>query len=62
MWAAKGYVVKVGGRGRDSVPSTVVGSYADRYPSVIPGGVLEGPLPPGPDDKPKRRKTAVRPE
>jgi hypothetical protein len=54
MWAAKGYVVKVGGRGLDSVPSGLVGSYADRYPSVLPGGVLEGPLPPGPDDKPKQ--------
>jgi hypothetical protein len=54
MWASKGYVVKVGGRGLDSVPSGLVGSYADRYPSVMPGGVLEGPLPPGPDDKPKQ--------
>jgi hypothetical protein len=55
MWAAKKYVVKVGGRGRDNVPSNVVASYADRYPSVLPGGVLEGPLPPGPGDKPKSK-------
>ena len=50
MWAAKNHVVKVGGRGRESVPESVVESYAERYPSVIPGGALEGPLPPGPDN------------
>lgn len=49
MWAAAKHVVKVGGRGRDGVPSDLVGDYAARYPSVLPGGVLEGPLPPGPD-------------
>ena len=53
MWAAKKHVVKVGGRGRETVPESVVESYADRYPSTIPGGVLEGPLPPGPDSKPR---------
>ena len=53
MWPAKGYVVKVGGRGRENVPSGLVASYADRYPSDLPGGALEGPLPPGPDSKPK---------
>ena len=50
MWAANKHVVKVGGRGREGVPESVVESYADRYPSVIPGGVLEGPLPAGPDN------------
>ncbi len=45
MWAAGKHVVKVGGRGRDDVPSGVVESYGDRYPSVMPGSVLEGPLP-----------------
>jgi hypothetical protein len=50
MWAAKRHVVKVGGRGRDNVPGSVVESYADRYPSRLPGGSLEGPLPPGPDN------------
>lgn len=49
MWPAKAYVVKVGGRGRTDVPSTVVASYADRYPSLLPGGALEGPLPGGPE-------------
>lgn len=57
MWAAKKHVVKVGGRGRETVPSDMVASYADRYPSVLPGGVLEGPLPPGPDNEgPKKEE------
>jgi len=56
MWPAKKHVVKVGGRGRDSVPDGLVASYADRYPSVLPGGSLEGPLPPGPDDKPAEKE------
>jgi hypothetical protein len=56
LWAAKKHVVKIGGRGRDNVPSSVVSSYADRYPSVIPGGALEGPLPAGPDSAPKKEE------
>ena len=56
MWAAKKHVVKVGGRGRENVPSSMVSSYADRYPSVIPGGALEGPLPAGPDSGPKKEE------
>lgn len=57
LWAAKKHVVKVGGRGRESVPSAMVESYADRYPSVLPGGALEGPLPAGPDNSgPKEEK------
>ena len=54
MWAANKHVVKVGGRGRDDVPASVVESYADRYPSQLPGGSLEGPLPPGPDNAGER--------
>jgi hypothetical protein len=62
MWAAKRHVVKVGGRGREDVPASVVESYADRYPSVIAGGVLEGPLPPGPDNAgPKDEKQEYDP-
>jgi hypothetical protein len=49
MWPAKKHVVKVGGRGLENVPSAMVESYADRYPSQLPGGSLEGPLPAGPD-------------
>jgi hypothetical protein len=54
MWPSKTHVVKVGGQGRTSVPGSVVGSYGDRYPSKLPGGSLEGALPPGPNDKPKK--------
>ena len=53
MWPSKTHVVKVGGQGRTSVPSSVVESYGDRYPSRLPGGSLEGPLPAGPEGKPK---------
>jgi len=55
IWPAPKHVVKVGGRGRDNVPGDVVASYADRYPSKLPGGALEGPLPGGPEPaaKPK---------
>jgi hypothetical protein len=51
MWASTKHVVKVGGRGRETVPDSVVSSYAKRYPSKIPGGALEGPLPAGPDNQ-----------
>jgi len=62
MWAAKKHVVKVGGRGRDNVPDAMVSSYADRYPSVLPGGVLEGPLPAGPDNPdPTKKKDEKEP-
>lgn len=53
MWPSKQHVVKVGGQGRTSVPSSLVGDYGNRYPSKLPGGSLEGALPPGPEDKPK---------
>lgn len=68
MWAAKQHVVKVGGRGREAVPESVVKSYAERYPSQIPGGALEGPLPAGPDnpvqseDKPEYDPNNPRPD
>jgi hypothetical protein len=54
MWPSTKYVVKVGGQGRTSVPSAMVESYGDRFPSKLPGGSLEGPLPPGPETKPKK--------
>jgi hypothetical protein len=54
MWPSVRHVVKVGGQGRTSVPASVVESYGDRYPSKLPGGSLEGPLPPGPEAKPKK--------
>ena len=45
MWASHNHVVKVGGRNRDDVPESLVEKYGDRYPSEMPGGMLEGPLP-----------------
>jgi len=68
MWPSNQHVVKVGGRGRSDVPTSMVANYVDRYPSQLPGGALEGPLPPGPDDaKPKAAKpeydsTAPKPD
>jgi len=52
MWPSSRYVVKVGGRGRTDVPASMVEPYVDRYPSQLPGGSLEGPLPPGRDEPP----------
>lgn len=62
MWAAGKHVVKVGGRGRDDVPAGVVEAYGDRYPSVMPGSVLEGPLPPsGAAEQPAPKKDPKAP-
>ncbi len=61
MWPSDGYVVKVGGRGRDDVPEQMVDYYAARFPSSLPGGALEGPLPPGPEDTPPPDKPAYDP-
>ena len=54
MWPSTKYVIKVGGQGRTSVPPSMVESYGDRFPSKLPGGSLEGPLPAGPESKPKK--------
>jgi hypothetical protein len=62
MWPSKLHVVKIGGRGRDDVPKEMIASYADRYPSLLPGGALEGPLPPGPDAAPKSDKEKYDPD
>jgi hypothetical protein len=56
MWPSSRYVVKIGGRGRTDVPASMVEPYADRYPSQLPGGSLEGPLPPGRDEPPAVHK------
>jgi hypothetical protein len=64
MWPSNQHVVKVGGRGRNEVPRSMVENYVDRYPSQLPGGALEGALPPGPDDAPakSRPKAPEKPE
>jgi len=56
MWPSQKHVVKVGGRGRSEVPASMVANYVDRYPSQLPGGALEGALPPGPGDAPDRSR------
>ena len=40
MWASGTFVVKVGGRGRESVPEDVVDAYARHYPSTLEAGAL----------------------
>lgn len=49
LWAAPRHVVKLGGR--TEVPADLVEAYAERYPSRLTAGILEGPLPPGPEAK-----------
>ncbi len=67
MWAAGKHVVKVGGRGREDVPAGVVEAYGERYPSILPGTVLEGPLPPSggsaaqPDEEEGKKKEPKAP-
>jgi hypothetical protein len=56
MWPSNQHVVKVGGRGRTDVPKSMIEPYVERYPSQLPGGALEGPLPPGRDDVPATQK------
>lgn len=51
MWASRRHVVKIGGRGLEKVPKSVIEAYAERYPSRLKSGVLEGPLPAGPDEE-----------
>jgi len=61
MWPSNKHVVKVGGRGRSDVPKSMVENYVDRYPSQLPGGALEGALPPGPDNAPGPTKRIEKP-
>jgi hypothetical protein len=62
MWPSKQHVVKVGGRGRSEVPTSMVEDYVDRYPSQLPGGSLEGALPPGSDEAPVRSRKLEKQE
>jgi hypothetical protein len=39
----------------------MVANYVDRYPSQLPGGALEGALPPGPEDAPVKSKRIEKP-
>jgi hypothetical protein len=54
LWAARKHVVKVGGKGRTTIATSLVEQYGDRYQSLLRGGMLEGPLPAG-RDTPKKK-------
>jgi hypothetical protein len=41
---------------------SMVENYVDRYPSQLPGGALEGALPPGRDDTPAKSRRPDKPE
>jgi hypothetical protein len=45
LWSSGRYVVKIGGRGREKIPSDMVKEYGRRYPSRVKRGALDGPLP-----------------
>jgi hypothetical protein len=44
FWFSGKYVVKVGGRGLEKIPSGLVKAYGRRYPSRIKEGSLEAPI------------------
>ena len=46
LWASDGHAVKVGGRGLDEVPPSLVEAYGERYPSHVTTDILDRPLPP----------------
>lgn len=60
-WAAERHIVKLGGRGLESVPESLIEAYVDRYPSRLRPGMLEGPLPEGPEE-PEPDKESFDPE
>ncbi len=47
MWASGRHLVKLGGRARETVPNALISAYAERYPSALEPGFLDGALPPG---------------
>jgi hypothetical protein len=51
LWASKAHVIKVGGRGLEALPESVVEAYGSPYPSVLHSGMLDGPLPEGSDEQ-----------
>ena len=52
MWPSRRHVVKIGGRGRESIPDPVVEAYGELYPSGLRQGALEAPLEPEPELEP----------
>ncbi len=53
FWQSGNFVVKVGGRGHEEVPSSVVKAYGKRYPSALTEGALDGPIEDLPSEEPK---------
>ncbi len=51
FWPAKRHIVKLGGRALPKVPDDLIEAYAERYPSQLAAGGLEGPLPEGPAER-----------
>jgi hypothetical protein len=56
IWSSKRHVVKVGGRGLEKIPESVVEAYAERYPSRLKAGILDGPLPEGTEQKAPKKE------
>lgn len=46
LWYSHEHIIKVGGRGLESVPEELVEAYGERYPSRLTSDVLDRPLPP----------------
>lgn len=44
LWQADKHIIKVGGRGRETLPEELVAAYAERYPSRLSGDILDRPL------------------
>jgi hypothetical protein len=53
LWYSHEHIVKVGGRGLESIPEELVEAYGERYPSRLTSDVLDRPLPP--EDAPGAR-------
>ncbi|MCG8417685.1 MAG: hypothetical protein MJE77_07035 [Proteobacteria bacterium] len=49
LWMSNRHIVKIGRRSGDSVPGDLIQAYGQRYPSRLKEGILDGPLPQGPD-------------
>lgn len=62
LWPAMRHVVKVGGRAVTSIPKKLVEVYAERYPSRLASGALEGPLPPRKTPAPGDKKEKYDPD
>lgn len=46
LWYSREHLIKIGGRGLESIPEELVEAYGERYPSRLTSDVLDRPLPP----------------